>query len=85
MELVALVARNTGIPKTDTRMVLEGCLKVIKRTLRGGDVMHLRQFGTFSSKERAARSFYDITRQRKVVHPAYRAVCFRPSKRILGE
>jgi DNA-binding protein HU-beta len=54
-ELVARVARDTGLTKADVLRVLDGTLDVIGRTLRKGDRVKLVGFGVFHVGRHRAR------------------------------
>jgi len=54
-ELVARVARDTGLTKADVLRVLDGVLDVIGRSLRRGDKVKLVGFGVFHVGRHRAR------------------------------
>jgi DNA-binding protein HU-beta len=54
-ELVARVARDTGLTKADVQRVLDGVLDNVARSLRRGDKVTLVDFGTFLVSKRRAR------------------------------
>jgi DNA-binding protein HU-beta len=54
-ELVARVARDTGLTKADVLRVLDGVLDNVARSLRRGDKVTLVDFGTFLVSKRRAR------------------------------
>lgn len=53
-ELVAEIAKNTGLTKVDSDRVVEAFLNAIATTLKKGDDVRLVGFGTFSVSERKA-------------------------------
>ena len=53
-DLVAAVASEIDMPKTQVTMALESALAVISKALRNGDDVRLVGFGTFYVKRRAA-------------------------------
>jgi DNA-binding protein HU-beta len=55
-ELVARVARDTGLTRVDVRRALDGVLETIARTLRKGDKVTLVGFGTFQVSRHRARA-----------------------------
>jgi DNA-binding protein HU-beta len=55
-ELVARVARETGLTKADVSRVLDGVLEWITRSLRRGERVTLVDFGTFLVTRRRARA-----------------------------
>lgn len=54
-ELIAAVAKKTGLKNTETTKALDAALEVIKKTVAKGEEVRLIGFGTFSCVERAAR------------------------------
>lgn len=55
-ELVARVARETGLTKADVLRALDGVLDVVARTLRKGERVTFVGFGTFQVTRRRARA-----------------------------
>ena len=55
-ELVARVARDTGLTKADVLRVLDGVLDAIARSLRQGGKVKLVGFGTFQVGRHRARA-----------------------------
>ena len=55
-ELVAKIAGDAGITKTQANAALDAFTKAVQKTLKAGDKLTLVGFGTFSVAERAART-----------------------------
>ena len=55
-EFIDAVADAAGVTKVDAGNALEAFIKVIKKTLKGGDSVSLVGFGTFAVRKRAART-----------------------------
>ncbi|MEG0750938.1 MAG: HU family DNA-binding protein [Oscillospiraceae bacterium] len=55
-QLAAEVADKTGIAKKDAESVVAATFEVIVDTLKKGDKIQLVGFGTFSTKDRPART-----------------------------
>jgi DNA-binding protein HU-beta len=55
-EFVAAVADASGLSKTDAGNAVEAMIKVVKKTLKGGDAVSVVGFGTFAVRKRAART-----------------------------
>ena len=53
-ELVAEIAKNTGLTKVDSERATEALLNTVAATLKKGDEVRLVGFGTFSIAKRAA-------------------------------
>lgn len=54
-DLVAAVAENAGLSKTDAASAVDGVFDVIKSALKSGDNVQLVGFGSFGVSDRAAR------------------------------
>ncbi len=55
-ELVAKVAEDAGVSKTQANAALDSFISSVTKTLKGGDKVTLVGFGTFSVSKRAART-----------------------------
>ena len=53
-ELVAEIAKNTGLTKVDSERAVEAFLNSVAATLKKGDEVRLVGFGTFSVTKREA-------------------------------
>ena len=53
-ELVAEIAKNTGLTKVDSERAVEAFLNAVAATLKKGEEVRLVGFGTFSVSERKA-------------------------------
>ena len=54
-DVVARIASQTGLTKTDVSDVIEGFLESVKYSLRKEDPLEIRGFGTFHIVRRAPR------------------------------
>ncbi|MDR0331224.1 MAG: integration host factor subunit beta [Chitinispirillales bacterium] len=54
-DLVAAVARVTGLTQTETKIAVEEFLEALSEELERGRTIEVRGFGTFQVKERKAR------------------------------
>jgi DNA-binding protein HU-beta len=79
-ELVAGVARTTGLPAADVARVVDAALAAIAKAVTKGDRVILARFGTFHRQARAARTARDISADRPLAVPATRVPAFRPGK-----
>lgn len=55
-ELIDAVAEHSGLTKADTTKALNGFIETVSSAMKRGDDVVLVGFGTFSVKERAART-----------------------------
>ena len=56
-ELVTLVAEKTGFSKKDTEKTIDTVFTAIADIMAAGDKLQISGFGTFETKERAARTY----------------------------
>ena len=54
-ELIAKIADDAGITKTQANETLDSFIEAVTKTLKGGNKVTLVGFGTFETRERAAR------------------------------
>ncbi|MGE8540804.1 HU family DNA-binding protein [Acinetobacter sp. ANC 3813] len=55
-ELIDAIAENGGLSKADAGKALDATIAAVTEALKAGDTVTLVGFGTFSVKERAART-----------------------------
>lgn len=79
-DLVNQISDKTGVPKVDTMVVIETLLKEIKDSLKNGDNVYLRGFGSFIVKERAEKIGRNIKKNTAIVIPAHNIPAFKPAK-----
>ena len=78
-EIIALIADNTGVPKVDVLVTVEAFFKEVKNTLKSGDAVHVRGFGSFMLKRRAAKVARNIRENTAVHIPEHMIPYFKPS------
>tara|TARA_B100000945_G_C20373226_1_gene593218 strand:- start:666 stop:956 length:291 start_codon:yes stop_codon:yes gene_type:complete len=54
-DIINEVAKGTGLTKVETEAVLEGIIHSISESLKRGERIDIRGFGSFFVKERSAR------------------------------
>lgn len=54
-DLIEAVSKTTNVSKSNTTRVIETCLAVILKTLKGRENIRLTGFGTFTISKRKAR------------------------------
>lgn len=55
-ELVAAIAEKSGLSKKDSEAALSATVEAVTEALKAGDKVSLVGFGTFETRERAART-----------------------------
>ncbi len=78
-ELVRQIADESGIHADSVMTVIESFMKITKDSLANGEGIYLRGFGTFATKERAAKTARNISKGTAVEIPAHNVPTFKPS------
>ena len=82
-ELVAAIAEKTGNTKKDAETALNAVLSCITDALVKGDKVQLIGFGTFETRERAAREGRNPREPKKIIQiPACKAPSFKAGKAL---
>jgi DNA-binding protein HU-beta len=79
-EVVARVARDSGLTKADVDRVLGALLEHVSRSLKKGEKVKLVGFGTFDVARRRARSVLNPSTGAAIRIPARRMPRFTPGK-----
>lgn len=81
-ELVAEIAKNTGLTKVDSEKATEALLNTIAATLKKGDEVRLVGFGTFSVTAREATTGRNPRTGEKIKIPAFKQPKFKAGKAL---
>ena len=54
-ELVDLIAENSGLTKQNTNVFLDAFVDVVSNAMINGEIIHIKGFGDFETRDRAAR------------------------------
>lgn len=81
-ELIAAVSKTTEIAKGDVEDVLDAFVQEACAALAEGKKVALPDFGTFSTKERAARNGRNPQTGAPIEIPAKTVVAFKPAKSL---
>tara|TARA_B110000046_G_scaffold158766_1_gene170929 strand:- start:292 stop:582 length:291 start_codon:yes stop_codon:yes gene_type:complete len=84
-EIVAGIAEETGLEKSEALRAVEAFMESIKRSLSGGRNVYLRGFGSFIVKERAQKTGRNISKNTTIIIPAHNIPSFKPSKVFVDE
>lgn len=84
-ELIAAVAENTGIDKKTTRLVLDAFLTVVTDTVKTRGSVKLAGFGTFETRQRAARCMRSPKTGEEIQMPATVVPHFKAGKFLRDE
>lgn len=87
-EIVAEIAKKTGIEKGAVQTVVENFMEVIKHnmvTKKGKERnVYLRGFGSFIVKERAEKTGRNISQNVAITIPAHNIPAFKPAKTFMN-
>ncbi|MFZ0930841.1 MAG: HU family DNA-binding protein [Syntrophobacteraceae bacterium] len=81
-ELVAKIASEGGIIKSQAEKALDGFVSAVSAALSGGDKITLVGFGTFSVGSRAQREGRNPRTGEKIKIPASKVVKFKAGKTL---
>ena len=81
-DVVARIASQTGLTKTDVREVVERFLDSVKYALRKNDPLEIRGFGTFHVVDRAPRTARNPRTGEEVRIQARKQPVFKPSREV---
>ena len=81
-EFVALVAEKTGLSKKDTEKTIDAVFTVLGDVMASGDKLQLSGFGTFETKERAARTGHNPRTGEEIPIAAATIPVFKPGKAL---
>ncbi|MCP4048296.1 MAG: HU family DNA-binding protein [Gammaproteobacteria bacterium] len=81
-DLIAAIAKNSGLSMTEARQALEAILDKITRALANGETISLTGFGSFSVKTRAARTVRNPHSGHSMQIPGMRAPVFKAGKAL---
>lgn len=78
-EVVAEIAKTTGIEKAAVLATVEKFMDVVKDSLAHGENVYLRGFGSFIVKQRAEKTARNISKNTTVIIPAHNIPAFKPA------
>lgn len=81
-ELVDAISAQTGLSKKDTEATLNSFINVVSSTLSKKEKIQLVGFGTFETRERAAREGVNPQAKEKIKIAATTVPAFKPGKAL---
>lgn len=81
-DLIQRIAERVNLTKKDTSIVVNTLLTGVIETLRAGDKVELRGFGSFRVKQRNSREVRNPRTGDKLNIPAKNIPFFKPSKEL---
>lgn len=84
-EIVTSISEKSGIEKTDVLATVEAFMEEVKESLKNGDNVYLRGFGSFIIKTRAEKTGRNISKNTTIKIPAHNIPAFKPAKVFVEE
>ena len=84
-ELIAKIADDSGITKTQANGALDSFVEAVTKTLKGGGKVTLVGFGTFSVSKRAARNGRNPQTGEVIKIKARKVAKFKAGKELSGK
>lgn len=81
-DLIEEVSRVVEMTRKDSEVIVDTIFESIVRSLRGGEKIEIRGFGSFRTRERRARIGRNPKTGARVEVPAKRVPYFKPSKEL---
>ena len=81
-ELINAIANETGLSKKDTEATINSFVNVVSNALENKDKVQLIGFGTFETRERAARTGRNPQTNEEIKIPASTTPAFKAGKAL---
>jgi integration host factor subunit beta len=81
-DLIDEVSRLAELTRKDSEVIVEAIFDSVVRSLRAGDKIEIRGFGSFRTRQRKARLGRNPKTGEKVEVPAKKIPFFKPSKEL---
>ena len=82
-DLVNRISDKTGIAKVDVLVAMESFFKEVKESLKNGENVYVRGFGSFIVKKRKQKIGRIISRNEAIVIPEHFIPAFKPAKTFM--
>ena len=84
-DIVADIAKKTGLDKTSVLTVVEAFMDSVKESLVNEQNVYLRGFGSFILKRRAQKTARNISKNTTLIIPEHNIPAFKPAKSFMQE
>src|SRR5256885_1297441 len=82
-DLINRIADKTGIAKVDVLVTLESFFKEVKESLKQGENVYVRGFGSFIVKKRRQKIGRNIKKNEAIIIPEHFIPAFKPAKTFM--
>ncbi|MEO2143265.1 MAG: HU family DNA-binding protein [Flavobacteriaceae bacterium] len=79
-EIVTKISNNLGLEKNEVLATVETLMEEIKESLKNGENVYLRGFGSFIVKKRAEKAGRNISKNTTIRIPEHHVPAFKPAK-----
>ena len=84
LKMIDAISKESGLSKSDALKAMDAFLSISIRTLKKGEKIMLKDFGTFHVVKRAARTARNINTNKEIKVPAKKVVRFVVGKELGG-
>ena len=84
-ELITKISTNLGLEKNEVLATVENFMEEVKYSLREGENVYLRGFGSFVIKKRAEKTGRNISKNTTIKIPAHSIPAFKPAKVFVSD
>ena len=84
-EIVASIAKQTGLDNEAVLTVVEQFMVSVKDSLQEGEPVYLRGFGSFIIKTRARKTARNISQDKSIIIPEHNIPAFKPAKSFVAD
>lgn len=81
-ELIGAIAERTGVTKKDAESVVDGFTEAVTEELQNGGKVKITGFGTFETRDRAARVGRNPQTGEEIDIPATTVPAFKPGSKL---
>lgn len=79
-DVITKISDKTGIPKVDVLVAMEAFFKEVRESLKRGENVYVRGFGSFIVKKRAKKIGRNIKKNVAIEIPEHYIPAFKPAK-----
>ncbi len=84
-DIVSEIAKSTGVDKATVLSTVEAFMETVMGSMKKGNNVYLRGFGSFVVKKRAAKAARDIQNDTTIIIPERFVPTFKPSQQFADE
>ena len=84
-DIVKEIANKTGIDSKVVLQTIEAFMTIVKEQMANEENIYLRGFGSFITKQRAAKTARHISRNTTLIIPAHNIPAFKPAKSFIAK